>query len=121
MRIKQVLAFLGAAAVSTAVFAAPVSVSADGTTVTVHGDTSAILRLNSQQASDATGIFRLEDGRVLRLSSERNKVFMDVGGKREQLLPLSRTRFVAADSGARIALDEAVFPSQVQLVEMRSK
>jgi ABC-type Fe3+-hydroxamate transport system substrate-binding protein len=122
MRIKQVLAFLGAAAVSSAVLAAPAaSVSADGNTVTVHGHSSRVVRLTPGQAEDAAGAFRLEDGRVLTLTSQRSKVFMEVDGKREQLLPLSRTEFVAANSGARVVLDEEAFAGKVHLTQFRNQ
>lgn len=123
MRIKQVLAFLGAAAVSTAVFAAPapVSLSTDGSTVTVHGDTSPVYRLSPGQAQEKNGAFRLEDGRVLRLTSQHNKVYMEVDGKREQLLPLSPTEFVAAGSGDRVALDNEDFAGTVTLTQLRGK
>jgi antitoxin (DNA-binding transcriptional repressor) of toxin-antitoxin stability system len=121
MRIKQILAFLGAAAVSTAVLAAPVSVSADGNTVTVHGDTSPVYRLTPGQAQDTNGAFKLEDGRVLRLTNHDRKVFMEVDGKREELLPLSRTEFVAARSGDRVALDEEAFAGKVTLTQSHSK
>jgi hypothetical protein len=123
MRIKQILAFLGAAAVSTAVLAAPapVSVSADGNTVTVHGDASPVFHLTPGQAQDTNGAFKLDDGRVLRLTSHDRKVFMEVDGKREELLPLSRTEFVAARSGDRVALDEDAFAGTVTLTQSRSK
>jgi hypothetical protein len=122
MRIKQVLAFLGAAAVSSLALAAPpapVSVSADGNTVYVQGDPSPIMRLSPNQAADMQGAFKLEDGRVLRLSSRNNKVFMEVDGQREELLPLSRTEFVAKKSGARLALDQASLADTVHLVQFR--
>jgi len=122
MRIKQVLAFLGAAAASSLALAAPpapVSVSADGNTVYVQGDPSPIMRLTPNQASDVQGAFKLEDGRVLRLSNHQNKVFMEVDGQREELLPLSRTEFVAKKSGARLALDEATPADTVHLVQFR--
>jgi hypothetical protein len=121
MRIKHILAFLGAAAASTAVFAAPVSVSADGSTVTVHGDTSQVIRLSPGQAQDTNGLFRLEDGREMKLTNRYSKVFMEVDGKREELLPLSRTTFVAARSGAQVAIDDEAFPGKVKLTEFRSK
>ncbi|MGB9110667.1 MAG: hypothetical protein WCC39_18420 [Telluria sp.] len=123
MRIKQVLAFLGAAAVSSAVFAAPapVSLSADGNTVTVHGDASPVHRLSPAQAEDTNGSFRLQDGRVLRLTSRYTKVYMEVDGKREELLPLSATEFVAAQSGDRVALDKADYAANVKLTQLRSK
>jgi hypothetical protein len=127
MRIKQVLAFLGAAAVSTAVstsaFAAPapVSVSDDGNVVTVHGDSSPLIRLTPGEAEDVAGSFKLQDGRVLRLSNQTNKVYMEVDGKREELLPLSRTDFVARKSGARVVLNDQAFAQKVQLTQFVSK
>ena len=121
MRIKQVLAFIGAAAVSTLALAepAPVAVSADGNTVTVYGNTSRLIHLTPGQAADATGSFKLKDGRMLRLTSRDSKMFMEVDGKREQLLPLSRTEFVAKNSGARVEIDEEAFPDNVQLTQYR--
>jgi hypothetical protein len=123
MRIQQVLAFLGAAALSTAAFAAPapVSLSTDGSTVTVYGDTSPVYRLSPGQAQDTNGVFRLQDGRVLRLTSRYTKVYMEVDGKREELLPLSSTEFVAAQSGDRVALDKADYAGNVKLTQLRGK
>jgi hypothetical protein len=87
--------------------------------VTAHGQSSQVVRLTSDQANDAAGAFMLQDGRRLTLTSERNKVFMEVDGKREELLPLSRTEFVAADSGSRVVLDEAPFAGNVRLTQFR--
>jgi hypothetical protein len=112
MRIKQVLAFLGAAAVSSLALA-------DSNTVVVQGKASPLVHLTTQQAQDATGSFRLDDGRTLRLTSHNNKVFMEVDGKREELLPVSQTRFVARGSGAELALDDLTFPQKVELTQYR--
>jgi hypothetical protein len=122
MRIKQTLAFLGAAAVSSlalAAPAAPVSLSADGSSVTVHGNTSPLFRLSPSEAGEVAGNFRLTDGRVLKLSSENSRVYMEVSGKREQLLPLSRTDFVARNSGARVVLDQEPYADKVTLTQFR--
>jgi hypothetical protein len=122
MRIKQILAFFGAAAVSTLALAGPalpVDVSADGNTVFVQGNASPLVYLTPHEAEDATGSFKLDDGRTLRLTNHSNKLFMEVDGKREQLLPVSKTRFVARDSGAELALDELTFPQAVALTQFR--
>jgi hypothetical protein len=123
MRIKQILAFLGAAAVSTVVLAAPapVSVSADGSTVTVHGDTSPVFHLTPGQAEDTNGAYKLQDGRMLRLTSQSSRVFMEMEGKREELLPLSRTEFVSARSGARVELDADAFAEKITLTQFRNQ
>ncbi|MGJ7914747.1 hypothetical protein ACI48D_04600 [Massilia sp. LXY-6] len=122
MRIKQVLAFLGAATVSTLALAEPalpVAVSSDGNTVIVQGAASRMFHLTPGQAQDTNGVYKLEDGRQLKLTSHNSKVFMEVDGRREELLPLSRTDFVARDSGARVALDEEAFATNIQLTQFR--
>jgi hypothetical protein len=122
MPIKHVLAFLGAAAVSSMVLAqpgAPVAVSADGNTVFVQGSATSVVHLSPGQAEDVKGSFKLEDGRVLRLSSRNTKVFMEVDGRREELLPLSPTEFVASKSGARVTLDERAYGDEIRLSQIR--
>ena len=121
MRIQQVLAFLGAAAVSTLALAEPAlpaAASADGTVV-VRGDASRVIHLTPGEAQGTNGSFRLDDGRTLRLTSRNSKVFMEVDGKREELLPVSSTEFVARDSGAQVALDEEAFAGTVRLTQFR--
>lgn len=121
MRIKQVLALLGAAALSSMAFAepAPVAVSADGNTVYVQGDPSPIMRLSLSQAADLQGAFKLDDGRVLKLSNQNSKVFMELDGRFEELVRLSRTEFVAKKSGARLAVDEPSFADKIHLTQFR--
>jgi hypothetical protein len=46
---------------------------------------------------------------------------MEVDGKREQLLPLSRTEFVANKSGARVELDEEAFAGKIKLTQLQGK
>jgi hypothetical protein len=122
MRIKPVLAFLGAAAFSTCALAEPSlpgSVSADGNSVIVQGTASPVMRLTLADAEDANGSFQLKDGRVLTLSNQNHRMYMELGGKREELLPVSRTRFVARTSGAELAVDTLRFPETVTLTEMK--
>jgi hypothetical protein len=121
MRIKHVLAFLGAAAVSTCAFAEPslpASASADANTVIVQGGASPAVRLTPAEAHEANGSFLLDDGRVLTLSNRGSKVFVELDGKREELLPVSRTRFVARTSGDELAVSSPRFPETVKLTQM---
>jgi hypothetical protein len=122
MRIKPVLAFLGAAALSTCALAEPslpVAAGADGSTVIVQGGATPLVRLTPAEAHFANGSFHLEDGRVLTLSNRGSRMFVELDGKREELLPVSRTRFVARTSGAELALDELEFPETVTLTQLR--
>lgn len=119
MSIKQVLAFLGAATASTLVLAAPVSVSDDGSTVYVAGNASPLVRLSEEDAANAQGSFRLTDGRVLRLTNRGKQIFMDLDGRHQELLPTSRTHFVARHTGAELAVDALDFPEKVSLTETK--
>ena len=113
MRIKPVLVFLGAAAVATCALAEPTL------PVTVQGGASPLVHLTPDEAHDAAGSFKLEDGRMLKLSSRSSKVYMELDGRREQLLPVAQTRFVARTSGDQLALDELHFPQTVTLTQLR--
>lgn len=119
MRIKYVLAFIGAAAVSTMALAAPVSVSDDGNTVIVAGTARPLRHLTAGEAENAQGFFRMEDGRVLTLKSRGRQMFMEFDGKREELLLTSRTRFVGRDTGAELTVDDLSFPDKVRLLQAR--
>jgi hypothetical protein len=119
MRIKHILAFIGAAAVSTMALAAPVSVSNDGSTVLVAGNASPLVRLTPNQVVDAQGSFRMTDGRTLTLTGQGRRMYMELDGKREELLPTSRTRFVGRDTGSELILDDLAFPDKVRLIQAR--
>ena len=115
MNIKHILALIAAAA-STMALAAPVSVSDDGNTVYVAGNASPLVRLTHAEAENAAGSFRMEDGRMLRLSAHGQRMFMEIGGKREELLPTSKTRFVGRNTGSELMVDDIAFPDKVRLL-----
>lgn len=122
MRTKHVLLSLGAAALSTCALAGPslpVSMSADGNTVTVRGAATPLVHLTPAEAQATNGSFQLEDGRVLTLSSRNGKVYMELDGRRDELLPVSPTRFVARGSGTELAMDQPEFPMTVALTRMK--
>lgn len=77
------------------------------------------MRLSLSQAADLQGAFKLDDGRVLKLSNQNSKVFMELDGRFEELVPLSRTEFVAKKSGARLAVDEPSFADKIHLTQFR--
>jgi hypothetical protein len=119
MRIKHLLAFIGAAAASTMALAAPPSVSDDGNTVYVAGNASPLIRLTQGEAESAIGSFRLEDGRILTLTHHGRRMFMEVDDKREELLATSKTHFVGRHSGAELTVDTLAYPDKVRLIESR--
>jgi hypothetical protein len=120
MRIQHVLAFAAAATLSVSAFADPtfnVAPSATANSVLVQGGASAnsLHRLTPAEAEHMRGAFRLDDGRVLTVSNKRDKLFVELDGKTEELLPVGQNRFVARDSGTRVAFNQVPFADQVVL------
>lgn len=101
--------------------AVAVSGNADRHAVFVQGNPGPVLRLTPDQAAELRGAFKLDDGRMLKLSNRSSKVFMEVDGKREQLLPMSQTEFVARGSGDRLEFDAAAYPNLVTLTQLRGR
>ncbi|QJD98936.1 hypothetical protein HH212_01880 [Massilia forsythiae] len=116
MRIKNILAFTGAAVLSACAFAepsiAPAANPATGS-VLVQAKAGAGHRLTAQEAQGMRGAFRLADGRTLTLSSQRNKLFVDLDGKHEELVPVGDKRFVARDSGTLVAFNQVPYADEV--------
>jgi hypothetical protein len=59
------------------------------------------------------GTFQLDDGRMLVLSATRNRLFAELDGKREELVPIGQNRFVARDSGTRMSFDRVPYAQEV--------
>jgi len=119
MRIQQALAFIGAATLSLSACADPSiassasSQTAAASTVTVQAGTLSAQRLQPGEARHMKGAFRLEDGRILVLTDARNRLFAELDGKREELLPQGQNRFIARDSGTRMRFDSVPYANDV--------
>jgi len=122
MRIQQVLAFIGAATLSVSAFAEPSippSQAASANTVTVQAGASMVSRMTPGEAQHMKGTFQLEDGRKLVLSNTNNRLFAELDGKREELIPAGQNRFVARDSGTRMTFDRVPFANDVVVSSAR--
>jgi len=121
MRMQSVLALLGTAFLSASAFADPsiVSSSAGANTVTVQGSGLSAKRLAPGEAQHMKGSFRLDDGRMLVLSTSRNRLFAELDGKREELVPSGQNGFVARESGTRMRFDQVPFANDVVVSNVR--
>jgi hypothetical protein len=122
MRIHLVLACLGAATLSLSACAEPVVVSptaAANSTVLVEANANPAYKPAPGEVQDIKGAFRLEDGRTLTLSNNRNKVFAELDGKREELLPVAENRFIGRDSGTGVAISRVPFADEVVVTPSR--
>jgi hypothetical protein len=114
MRIAPVLAFVGAATVSLSALAdssIPPAVAA-GNLASVQVR-AAHTYLSKDDAEHMRGTFELTDGRTLTVTSKMNKLFVDLDGKREELVPVGATKFVTRDTGTRVAFDRVPYAAEV--------
>jgi hypothetical protein len=115
MRIPHVLAFIGAATLSMAAFADP-SIApslSTGNSAQAQVQPSMAYRLTKDDADRMRGTFGLADGRTIKITSRLNKLFVDLDGKREELVPVGPNRFVTRDTGARLTFNQVPYPEEV--------
>ena len=116
MRTQQFLVLAAAAILSASAFADPSVTPANaGNTVTVQAGQAGYYRMSAAEAQHMKGAFQLADGRVLTVTNQRSKLFAEVDGKTEELVQVGPQRFVARDSGARIAFDQVPYAGEVTL------
>jgi hypothetical protein len=114
MRIAPFLAFIGAATVSLSAFAdssIPPAVAA-GSLASVQVK-AAHTYLSKGDAEHMRGTFELTDGRTITVTNRMNKLFVDLDGKREELVPVGATKFVTRDTGTRVAFDRVPYAAEV--------
>jgi hypothetical protein len=115
MRIPHVLAFLGAAILSTSALADPsiAPSQSTGNSVQVQVQPSMAYRLTKDEADHMRGAFRLADGRTMTVTSRMNRLFVELDGKREEMVPVGPNRFVSRDSGTRLEFNRVPFADEV--------
>jgi hypothetical protein len=114
MRIHQALAFVGAATLSLSAFADPsvAPMSATASSVLVQSSPHAY-RLTLDEAEHMRGAFRLADGRTITVTNRMNKLYVDLDGKHEELVPVGPKKFLTRDTGAIVAFNQVPFADEV--------
>jgi hypothetical protein len=115
MQIQQVLAFIGAATLSVSAFAdpsiAPSLGGANGEPAPVKSHM--MYRLTKDEARHMRGAFQLADGRTMTVTNRLSKLYVELDGKVEELLPVGPKQFVTRDSGTRVAFNKVPFADEV--------
>lgn len=121
MRIQHVLAFAAAATLSLSAFADPAIPPAPNAAnvVTIEAGNNAAFRLAPGEAQHMKGTFQLDDGRLLVLSNSGNRLYAELDGKREQLVPKGQNRFLARSTGTMLTFDRVPFATDVVLSSTR--
>ena len=115
MQIKQTLMFIGAAVLSISAFADPSiapSLNA-GNGAQAQVQPSMAYRLTKEDAYHMRGSFGLTDGRVITITSKLHKLYVDLDGKQEELVPVGPNQFVTRDTGARLTFNQVPYPEEV--------
>lgn len=121
MRIHHVLAFAAAATLSLSAFADPAIPPAPNAAnvVTIEAGNSAAFRLAPGEAQHMRGTFQLDDGRMLVLTDSGNRLYAQLDGKREQLVPKGQNRFLAKSTGTMLTFDRVPFATDVVVSSVR--
>ena len=114
MRIQQALAFIGAATLSLSAFADPSIAPSSATASAVMAPSShSAYRLSQDEAEHMRGSFQLTDGRTITVTNKMNKLFVELDGKREELVPVGPKKFITRDTGATVAFNQVPFADEV--------
>lgn len=70
-------------------------------------------RPSADEARYLRGSYELNDGRVLRVTSERSKVFAEIDGRSEELVPVGERTFATRSGERRVVFDQLPFPTEV--------
>jgi hypothetical protein len=116
MRIQHFLAFAAAAVLSASAVAdpsIPAAASASDNSVNVQAGLSKANRLTPADALHMQGAFQLVDGRVMTVTNQQARLFVELDGKKEELVQVAPQRFMTRDTGARIAFDQVPYAGEV--------
>jgi hypothetical protein len=117
MRMPHVLTLIGAAALSSAAFAAPGSVTPDAgsTAMASVAVVGSAYKLRPFEFDGVQGVYALSDGRLLRVSGEQRKLYAAIGNGRSEMVPVAQNVFVAPGDGLKLTFDQIPFATAVSV------
>jgi hypothetical protein len=59
------------------------------------------------------GSFQLTDGRTIMVTNRLNKLYVELDGKREELVPIGPKKFVTRETGTTVAFNQVPFADEV--------
>jgi hypothetical protein len=115
MRIQQILAFIGAATLSVSALADPSIASSASAASGTPGQVQPSLRyrLTKDEAQHMRGAFGLADGRTMTVTNRLAKLYMELDGKCEELVPVGLNKFVTRETGTRVTFNQVPYADEV--------
>lgn len=117
MRIQHTLALIGAATLSLSAFAAssPSNAETGSPAMSSVHVVAASYKLRPIEFEGVQGAYALADGRTLRVSSARRKLYAELGQARFEIVPVAHNMFASRDDAVRLAFDQIPFATEVTL------
>lgn len=124
MRIQTTLTLLAAATLSLPAFAAPPAAAADtgdAAMPSVHVVAGAAYKLRPIEFDGVQGSYALSDGRTLRVSSARHRLYAELDAARFEIVPVAQNVFASRDAALRLAFDQIPFATEVTLSSLAAR
>lgn len=115
MRTKHFALFAAAAVLSLSAAAAPQSAAAD--VVEVRAAPAGPAYVNPVMHRNMQGVYKLDDGRTLKISSKGRKLYMDAGAGASQIVHVGGNRFEAVGKDVSLRFDHDMYPESLVLAE----
>lgn len=113
MRLSAIALFAAATAASFASSAAPQATASD--VVEVRAAQPKKVYIDPMMYQRMQGAYKLDDGRVLRVTGKSRKLFADVGDGPLEIVHVGRDRFEAVGKDLSVRFDGGPFPHTVYL------
>lgn len=114
MRTKHLALFAAVAVLSLSASAAPQS-AAD--VVEVRAAPAGPAYVNPVMHRNMQGVYKLDDGRTLKISSKGRKLYVDAGAGASQIVHVGGNRFEAIGKDVSLRFDHDMYPESLVLAE----
>lgn len=114
-RLAAAFFAIATASLSLSAFAEP-SVKPAGDVIQQHAEPlreNRLFRLTADEAHRMRGAYQLDDGRTVEVTSQRSRLFAQIDGRNEELVPVAENTFVSRDSRTRFAFNHVPFADEV--------
>lgn len=115
MRTSKLALFAAAAVLSLSASAQPQAAASD--VVEVRATPAKPAYVNPVMHRNMQGVYKLDDGRTLKVSSRGRKLTMDLGTGASEIVHVGGNRFEAVGKDASLRFDHDMYPDSLVLAE----
>lgn len=118
MRIHTLLALLGAVTLSASALAAPAAVpdATASSAMPVEVVSGAHYKLRPIEFDGVQGVYQLDNGQVLRVTSAKRKLYAELNGQgKAEIVPVAQNVFFSREDDMKLVFDQIPFATDVTL------